>query len=159
WGVEVAAAAHPGRWIRDPTEPSRVPAGDWVLHAAGGLLPTAALCWLRGALRLHCASSRAGRLPKPSQGRMRPGIACNFSIRARPPPRRPDSGLGQGVRAPETTRGASQEFASPLVVAELGHRNAAQGACWRVVLRATRLSAPSGSPAASKRAAEATRES
>ena len=43
------------------------------------------------------------------------------------------AGLGESLLGTEAARGTSQELARPLVVAELGHRNAAQGERRRVV--------------------------
>ena len=43
------------------------------------------------------------------------------------------AGLGESLSGAEAARGASQELARPLVVAELGHRDAAQGERRRIV--------------------------
>jgi len=49
------------------------------------------------------------------------------------------AGLGEAFASAEAVRGAEQELARPLVVAELGHRNAAERQRWRVVAQCDAL--------------------
>jgi hypothetical protein len=67
--------------------------------------------------------------------------------------------LGEAVAGAEGAGGAPEELARPVVVAELGHGDAAQGEGRRVVAQRDTLEGAEGSPAASARAAEAARES
>jgi hypothetical protein len=52
------------------------------------------------------------------------------------------AGLGEAFASAEAARGASQELARPLVVAELGHGNAAQGERRRIVAQRDALERP-----------------
>src|SRR5262245_31053915 len=68
--LAMAAAAHPGGWVRDPAEHSGVLARDRPLPVGLWLLPAGSVGRLRRVVRIHRPGSRTGRSPAAPEARV-----------------------------------------------------------------------------------------